>query len=95
MGIEEFIKEHHPDIWEQYKAKTDPNYFVVGQHYQPMRSGFGGAGKRYKTLIYEGIKDGMHSFSDLKPDRDGHLGYGCDTDAMWYSMAKPIKEGKQ
>lgn len=55
MTLQDYIQIDYPDIAEEYKRLTTPNYYECGVEYYPLRSGFGGTGKKYKTLVFKNI----------------------------------------
>ena len=50
MTLEEYINKNYPDIAEEYKRFSTPNYFEYGVLYYPQRAGFGCSGKSNKKL---------------------------------------------
>jgi hypothetical protein len=87
----EFLKSEHPDVLESYKAKTDPMYFQVGKTYQPMKSGFGGSGRRYKNLILTGISERDYELKERVAAGGSHVGaYLVSKTEAYIKLSKPL-----
>jgi hypothetical protein len=57
ISIQEYIEKNHPEIIEEHRRLTTPNYYFAGGEYNPLRSGFGCIGASNKILVMSDIAD--------------------------------------
>lgn len=92
MGLEEFIQNNYPNVWDTWLIASDPNYFQVGQNYQPMVSGYRGLGKRYRTFKCIEITSTHIILADIDDKREnGALPYRVPIKDAIFRLSKPLK----
>lgn len=90
MTYEEFCKKEYPESVEIYKRLITPNYYECGIEYTPLRSGFGGSGSGYKTLvlkdctIYKGEVTSYNLYDKNNPKNE----YSCNPENIHKSIKR-------
>jgi hypothetical protein len=51
MTLEQYVKERHVSVNEEYVRFITPNYYVANGEYNPIRGGFGCSGPNSKILV--------------------------------------------